>query len=625
MNKSEDQNIPPVRPFISRRMIRPLWTFAVVTLLGCGVGILSLALTVNASSALARGEIFLSYFTQPRLLALNLWPPLALVWGVYLLTGRAWAGFLCGSLPVVGLSLVGFFKIQLRGDPLIATDLGLAPEALKIVGRYELTLTGVVWLTMVCLVLGLAAALFAAPRCGLGRPERLLGGLSALALLAVSVPAVYFDVPMYEHSGDVAFTDTWNATQRYVARGSVYPFLHSGRELAGGYESGYDENETSLLAMYTDADIPEEKKVSVLGIMLEAFCDLTDFPALAEQDSVVQIYAPWHELVEESVSGRLLTNVFSAGTVDTEWAFLTGYTTHGEFVKNTDSYVWYFDGQGYQTFGSHPGFGWFYDRQDINPYLGFQEYWFTENHYGELVDPVGAQWYSDHILVQELLDQLGERIQDGPCFSFSVSYQNHGPYEWTHYVKEEYLIPEESGLPEETCYVFSNYLRGIADTISALTELADGLKDMDEPVVLVLFGDHKPWGGSSNEAYFGLGVDFSLTTTQSVYDYYATPYLIWANPAAKEILGDNFSGAGGDFSPCFLMPKLFDLCGWEGPAFMQLSRQLRDMTPLVHANGLYIQNGEVTDSLSDQQQAYLERFLAAQYGREQGTPEDGQL
>lgn len=49
--------------------------------------------------------------------------------------------------------------------------------------------------------------------------------------------------------------------------------------------------------------------------MLEAFCDLTDFPALAEQPAVQAVYAPLHDLEEQSVSGDLLTNIFAGGTV----------------------------------------------------------------------------------------------------------------------------------------------------------------------------------------------------------------------------------------------------------------------------------------------------------------------
>ena len=146
--------------------------------------------------------------------------------------------------------------------------------------------------------------------------------------------------------------------------------------------------------------------------------------------------------------------------------------------------------------------------------------------------------------------------------------------------------------------------------------LAGELEAMDEPVVLVLFGDHKPWAGNGNSGYLELGVTFDLSTTQGFCDYYATPYLIWANSAARAALGGSFTGEGGDFSPALLMTRLFDLCGWEGPGFMQLSRQLRDVTPLVHSQNLYWAEGEITDTQDPAVADFLRAFLGAQYYRE---------
>lgn len=409
----------------------------------------------------------------------------------------------------------------------------------------------------------------------------------------------------------------WNEAQDYVTKGGIYPFLYSFQEMIFTAPEGYDGlSAAELLGQYQDADIPEDQKVSIMGIMLEAFCDLTDFELLAQQDSVQQVYAPWHQLSEQSVSGRLLTNIFAGGTVDTEWAFLTGYSSHSDFIKDTDSYVWYLDGQGYQTFGSHPGFGWFYDRQTINQFLGFQEYWFTENHYGDLVDPVAAQWNSDHILMEELLKQLKERVQEGPCFSFSVSYQNHGPYEWQYTIADEYLTPERTGLKQETCNIWNNYLMRVSDTLSAVTDLVEGLEEMDEPVILVLFGDHKPWGGNGNSGYADLGCTFDLQTAQGFYDYYATPYLIWANSAAKETLGKEFIQDGGDLSPCFLMGEVFEQCAWDGPAFMQLSREVCSLTPLVHEQGIYWKDGAPYYTLTPEEQEMIDAYQSVEYYRE---------
>ena len=591
-----------------------IWMALALTGLGCCIGLLSLLFSAMAVETLVSKDLILSYATDPLILFLNLWPPVLLVWLFYFLFRRAWVGFLGGFIPIIGVALVNYFKIQLRADPFLAVDLGLASEAAGIVGHYQLELNWLIWLTVAALVAGLVFSILLMPKGIKGWPVRMLGALSAGALLCVSFVSIYLNDYYYEQTGGAM---PWDEAQDYVSKGGIYPFLHSFQKLIFVAPEDYDEpTAAEVLGQYVDADIPEGQKVSVMGIMLEAFCDLTDFKVLAQQDSVMEVYAPWHQLSEQSVSGRLLTNIFAGGTVDTEWAFLTGYSSHSDFIQNTDSYVWYLDRQGYQTFGSHPGFGWFYDRQTINELLGFQEYWFTENHYGELVDPVVAQWNSDHILMEELLAQLQQRVQDGPCFSFSVSYQNHGPYEWQYTIEEEYLTPEATGFSASTCNIWNNYLMRVSDTLSAITDLVSGLEEMEEPVVLVLFGDHKPWGGNGNTGYTELGCTFDLTTTQGFYDYYATPYLIWAKSAAKEVLGSDFVGDGGDFSPCFLMEEVFDQCGWDGPGFMQLAGEMRELTPLIHEQGIYWKDGAPCYELTQEEQEILDLYRNVEYYRE---------
>lgn len=591
-----------------------IWIALALTGLGCCIGLLSLLFSAVAVETLEAGELFVSYLANPLVLFLNLWPPVLLVWLFYFLFRRAWVGFLGGFIPIIGVALVNYFKIQLRADPFLAADLGLASEAAGIVGKYQLEINWLIWLTVAAFVIGLVFSIVLMPKGLKGWPLRMLGALSAAALLCVSFVSIYLNDYYYDKTGGAM---PWDEALDYVSKGGIYPFLHSFQEIIFVAPSDYDEpTAAELLEQYADADIPQEKKVSVMGIMLEAFCDLTDFDILAQQNSVMEVYAPWHELSEQSVSGRLLTNIFAGGTVDTEWAFLTGYSNHSDFIQNTDSYVWYLDGQGYQTFGSHPGFGWFYDRQTINQFLGFQEYWFTENHYGDLVDPVAAQWNSDHILMEELLTQLQQRVLDGPCFSFSVSYQNHGPYEWEYTIADEYLTPETTGLSDSTCNIWNNYLMRVSDTLSAITDLVNGLEEMEEPVVLVLFGDHKPWGGNGNTGYTDLGCTFDLTTTQGFYDYYATPYLIWANSAAKEVLGNDFTGDGGDFSPCFLMEEVFTQCGWEGPGFMQLAREARELTPLMHEQGIYWKDGAPCYELTEEEQELISMYQNVEYYRE---------
>ena len=602
---------PPLTP------LRRAWLIFALTGLGCCVGALTLLYGAAAYIKLPGLALFRSYFHHPALLGLNLLPPVLLIWLFYFLTRRGWGAFLGSFLPCVAVAMVNYFKIRLRSDPFLAADLTLISEAGGIVGNYSLDVDWLTWLTLVALLAGLLFSVLLIPKWPRRGWGRAFAAASCAAVCAVSCASLFTNSDLYQSTDNSEYINPWSDVEVFVSKGCLYPFLYSMRDMFPAPPPGYDGAQAqALLGAFSDADIPADKQVSVMGIMLEAFCDLTDFDFMAGHPDAARVYDPWHALTEQGVSGRLLTNIFAGGTVDSEWGFLSGYSQHDDFRRDTDSYVWYLRDQGYQTFFSHPGYGWFYNRQNVNNYLGFQDSWFTENHYGALVDPTSAIYHSDDILVRELLAQLTQRTAEGPCFSFSVSYQNHGPYESAYSAGVEYFTPANSGMAAESCHIWNNYLRGVDSTIQAMVQLTQGLEELDRPVVLVLFGDHKPWGGNGNSAYADMGLTFDLGTLQGFYDYYATPYLIWANSAAKEVLDSDFTGEGGDFSPCFLMPKVFDLCGWTGPGFMQLARQVREITPLVHQRGLYLSGGQITDALPQGQQDFVDRFLWAEYWRE---------
>ena len=96
-------------------------------------------------------------------------------------------------------------------------------------------------------------------------------------------------------------------------------------------------------------------------------------------------------------------------------------------------------------------------------------------------------------------------------------------------------------------------------------------------------------------------------------DGYATPYLFWANDAARDVLGCDLTGDAPTISPCFLMNVLFDQLGWEGSAYMQYTDTVRARLPVIHTSGLYLVDGALTDTLSAEDQAILDEFRCVQY------------
>src|SRR5699024_8352079 len=129
--------------------------------------------------------------------------------------------------------------------------------------------------------------------------------------------------------------------------------------------------------------------------------------------------------------------------------------------------------------------------------------------------------------------------------------QGHGPYDsesvWrgNHYTDGRYSTA--------TANIVDNYLGSVADTGAQLSALVDQFRGEERPVVLVVFGDHKPWLGYNNSGYQELGVNLDTSTAEGFYNYSGTRYLIWANDAAREVLGNDFQGEGPDVSSCFLM------------------------------------------------------------------------
>lgn len=586
-----------------------LWNGVISAGAGLALGLASLLLATGSASVRV---MFVDYLRHPALLALNLLPPLLLMALLYAATGRAWLAYLITALPVLGLSLGNYYKLVFRDDPVLASDLLILGEAGQMAGKYHLFLNRKLALALLAAIIaGAALALLAR-----GRPRPAVrGGIGAAALVcALALVPVYGSDDLYNKNTNQDHINPWSATQQYISRGLIYPFLHSIKTAMPAPPEGYSEQEAAaLLGSYEDAAIPEDKKVNIVGVMLEAFADFSVYDQIEFQQDV---YAQFHALEAESYTGNLLTNIFAGGTVDTERAFLTGMAPDDiNYRSNTSSYVWYLKSQGYQTSGDHPSNNWFYNRVNINSYLGFDQYRFAENHYKALT---GEDTAWDYTFFPELTASVLEQLKDdAPLFSFSVSYQGHGPYGdtqcWWGEV-DDFVANHNLTQAERT--ILANYLGSVMSTQGFLSEMVDEFRAVDEPIVLVVFGDHKPWLGNSNSVYNALSIDLSRMTKDSFYDYWSTRYLIWANDAAKEAIGHDMTGEGPDISPCFLMNVLFEQLGWEGDAYMQAVEECRRELPMIHRYGSYLTvDGELTLSPTEEQVGLARRFRSLEYYR----------
>lgn len=594
------------------------WTVNILALLAwsCVLGILALA--ICAAGTQHRPELFDSYLANGMIVFLNILPVFFVVAIAYFISNRVWIAYLSSGLFIIILSFVNYFKLKFRGDPFMASDIRYISEAAEIGTGYNIAFNKVVIFSLAGLVVATVIAFFLfrakMPKFSAKwmKPAlRAFGAVASAAVLILLATTTYSSEKVYAKTANIepnkAFMSYWSDTDQYVSRGFLYSLLHSIEAARDNPPDGYSAKRAeSQLGEYTYDDIPEDKQVNVISIMLEAYNDLSKFDALEFENDPYDFF---HQLQSESVSGELVTNIFAGGTIDSERTFLTGYETLYEYRGTTNSYVWYFRDQGYTTEGGHPGYAWFYNRANVMEYFGFENYYFYETRYetkeGYIMrDP---EFFSDIITLYE-----ENKLTGKPYFNFSLTYQNHGPYDSDEcYAEQEYV--RNTSFSEESYNILNNYLSGIDKTDGAIEQLISYFAAEDEPVVVILYGDHNPWLGDNNSVYHELGIDISRVSDESVYNYYCTPYIIWANDAAKETLDNDFVCDGGDFSPMFLMNKLFEIAGWGGNEYMKATNELFEYTDIVHVNGIYREDGVLVSDPAAQAKAALEKFRNIQY------------
>ena len=575
-------------------------------LLSCAGFCMGLALLVLAVGPYSKRTL-LGYLAHWEIVAFNTIPVILLALLFYGLTGKAWSAFLCGGGICLGFSLGNYFKLQFRDDPLYFEDMLNLREAQAMAGggHYQLFIDAQIITAVFCLLLGGVLLWMLAPSKAKGWKLRLPAPVAAVAAAACIAP-LYLDADIYNSIANFERLNQWSATQNYISRGFLYPFIHSVADFVETPPAGYSQAKAqNLLSAYQDAGIPADRKINVIAIMREAYADFSRYGIEGLDPAAYHLY---HQLEAESYTGDLVTNIFAGGTIDTERCFLTGNYQLKNFRGNTNSYLWYFRSQGYTVEGSHPYYQWFYNRQNINGYIGFERYRFLEGDYEKLTQAILPE---DSILYPEVYKDFQANKDTGkPYFSFVLNVQSHGPYSTSGYEWMTHLTGDYSDACKSAV---NHYLSSITEGDAELMKLVEQLRADPEPVVLVTFGDHLPWMGDGNVFYEEMGMDIDPGTDEGFYTHYSTRYLIWANDAAKTLLGHDVAGEGPAISPCYLMNLVFQQMGWEGPAYLQAMDDFMEVFPIATTNNRYRVDGVLTSEIPEERRELFQNFQYLQH------------
>ena len=575
-----------------------------------GVGISSAALNVLCLSfaiGVYDRSLFYGYFRYPLIFLLNWLPILLLQVLLVAVFDRHWLAFLVACSTFLTASIGNFFKLKFRDEPFVFRDIGSVRAGLSVAGSYGISLNRrIIFSIVIILLITILLAIFCKQR--LKSLQRIV---MVFGIVMVSYPlwkSVYSNSDLYYKLGEKnQVMTTWDARQYFTANGFVYPFLFSITESRDIPPEGYDAAAAeALMSLYTDETIPDDKKANILVLQMES---LTDLEAMGAKNISEEVYKPLRLLQKESLCGTLIANVIGGGTIDTERCVLTGSYGLQSYRGDSPSYIRYLNSQGYFTSGGHPNRGYFYNRSNVAKYLGFQEFLSTDNYYQEIT---GGAWRCDDTFLPDVFRQFIEYSKERQAVcDFRISLQGHGPYNSESYDRETDLWRSDNA-SDTTRYVVNNYLSMITETQKLLLNGLNTLRNEPEPMIVLIYGDHNPYL-SSEQVYQELGITFDMSTEEGFLDYYGTPWLIWANEAAKAFYGKTFTGNGPTVSPGYLLNVLFQELGWRGSAFMQFTDTVMKRLPVVSTNGYYIENGEYTLSPSKAGEELLTEYRTVQF------------
>lgn len=608
----------------------PLWgtLAAMVALSGC-ITLLALWCQPNALRTVV--DIFRA---QPLLIVLNALPIGLLVVTFTCLFRNVFFSAALVNFGVCVLSIANRIKLEVRDEPVFPRDFALLKEVGSAMSSYEIqypmgTIAVVLLTTLALVVLGLFIGCRPFPLARLrGWLGRLLGAAGSMGILVALLLTVYASNDLYN---SFRVSNAYYIPSVFNELGFPYCFCHQFTTYPIDRPEGFDK---AAAAAWETGDQPGQgEDVHLIMVMNEAFSDLTDDPAFTyteENDPLPNLHALQSD--PHAVSGHVVVPGFAGGTANTEFDVLTGMQTNALSASTTssfrvvnrdlDSVLRVFASDGYHTSFFHPGDDWFYNRENVYDWLGAEETVFAD----EMENlAYKGRWVTDDYMAGFIEEKFEEAVAQGELLcNYTTTIQNHMSYTADKY-GEGYVYPPvetDAQLTDDVRTMLEVYIEGARDADAMLGRLVDYFSQTDEPVVLAFWGDHLPYLGDNQLAYAQLGSEVALSEDdrESALCSYETPYVIWANDAAAQVLDWESAVERLDLpetnrlSASFLGAALLELTGRgeESPWFSFLN-QLRRELPVVQKKTYMTMDGTITPLLTSAQQEMIDQWRQWSY------------
>ncbi len=514
---------------------------------------------------------------------------------VYLCCNRFRIAAMGTSIVLYGIAVVDYFVLQFRGTPLLLPqDITAWRTAAAVAANYTITFTGPVLKGAVCLLV-LLAALFFVKLPKFAWKKRLLAA-GIYLVIAVSWITAFYETKMKSSFANIvedvfwwslpgSYQDFGYAVSTAILIESTIFEKPEGYSLAAVEEIAADTN-------YEREAVSEITPENIIMVMNESFSDyrmIRDFEMNQEMLPFIS------SLNENTIKSDFYVQVFGGGTSNTEYEALTGnsmsflpyvISAYQAYSKPEEyGLASTLKAQGYTTVAMHPNVSGNWNRKAVYQHMGFDEF-VSSSGYRESARL--RDYVSDQANYERLIQRYEEKAEGEKFFVFNVTMQNHGGYDKAYPDFEEKIwATGEMGGDEEADRVLSL----MYESDQAFSYLVNYFAEVDEPTMIVMFGDHQASIGTDfYEKLFGKSLK-ELAPNEADMRY-VTPLIIWTNYEIEEI-------EIKEMSANYLGSKVLELANLEMSAYNEFLLKAWKEAPILGKNGYYMADGSYTPWSSD--------------------------
>ena len=180
--------------------------------------------------------------------------------------------------------------------------------------------------------------------------------------------------------------------------------------------------------------------------------------------------------------------------------------------------------------------------------------------------------------------------------------QNHSPFDYDYEgLSKGVELDSDSNVPEAR-----RYLNLVKHTDDALKMLVQYFKQVDEPTIILFFGDHQP--KVEDSFYDEIQKESRLDKEYSKLAKRNTQFILWANYNIESQENLNISAN-------YLSSLVFDVAGLSKSGYQQLTSKVYEQVPVLTKHGYISKEGKFY-KVNDKESPYyelLQKYNIAEY------------